>query len=106
MSPADIPPFDEHGGLHPAFLAKIDQSRAKTRDEVGRLVKRFREHSEQVHGGDQICAHAMTACSLYMFRDKMEVADLAAGAIARLVDVERTLARYQQAEQDRVDGNA
>lgn len=110
MSPADLPPFDDHGNLHPAFLAQIDQHRAKTKVDVDKLVERFRKHADEVHGGDQVCAHAITACTLYVFRDRMNIADLAACAIARLVEREAQLAalsetirRYQAAEQDRID---
>ena len=106
MSPADIPPFDEHGNLHPAFVAFIDQQRAKTREEVGKFVNRFRNHANKVHNGDPICAHALTACSLLAYRRPLEVADIAAGAIARLVELEAVIARYQAAEQERVDRNA
>lgn len=113
MSPADLPPFDDHGNLHPSFLAHIDQQRAKTREDVDKLVERFRKHADEVHGGDPVCAHAITACTLYVFRPKMNLADLAAGAIARLVEREaeiaelgRVIARYQTEAQDRIDTDA
>ena len=112
MSPADLPPFDEHGNLHPAFLAQIDQARAKTREDVDKLVVRFREHADEVHAGDPICSHALTACTLVVFRGKLNIADLAAGAIARFVELERereelgrVIGRYQSAEQERIDRN-
>lgn len=113
MSPADLPPFDDHGNLHPAFLAQIDQQRAATRADVDKLVKRFRDHAQEVHGGDPICSHAITCCTLFVFRDKLNIADLAAGAIARLVEREaeiaelgETIRRYQAAAQDRIDTDA
>lgn len=113
MSPADLPPFDDHGNLHPAFLAQIDQARAKTREDVDKLAARFRAHADEVHAGDPVCSHAITACTLFVFREKMNIADLAAGAIARIVELERereelgrTIGRYQAAAQERIDRNA
>lgn len=110
MSPADIPPFDDHGNLHPAFLAQIDQQRAETRSDVLKLAKRFREHADTVHGGDPICSHAMVACSLVVFRKPLGIADLAAGAIARVVELEDEVARlgatitqYQATAQEQAD---
>lgn len=113
MTPADIPPFDDHGNLHPAFLAQIDQSRAETRRDVLRLAKRFRAHADAMHGGDFTCSHAITACSLFVFRKPLAIADVAAGAIARVVELEaevarlgRTITQYQAAAQETADRNA
>lgn len=108
MNPGDIPPpLDDHGNLQPAFIAHVDQCRAQTRERVDQLVQRFRTHADEAHGGDQICSHAITAFSLLTFGHPMAVADLAAGAIARIVQLEAEVERlgavisqYQTAAQD------
>lgn len=79
-------------GLPPGFLARVDQERAKTAAQVRALVADFREHADTLHDGDPVCAHAHCAVRLLVTATStVSLADVAAGAVARIVELEREL---------------
>ena len=79
------------GHLDPAFLAHVDQERARTAAAVRKLAEGFREHADTLHNGDTTCAHALCALGLFTGRKPIAVADIAAGAITRIIELERQL---------------
>lgn len=85
-------------GLPPGFLAYVDQERAKTAEQVRALAAEFREHADTLHDGDPVCAHAHCAVRLLLTTaSTVALCDIAAGAVSRIVALERELEELRAA---------
>ena len=88
--------------LDPALLARIDQERAETMATVARAVAYYREHlAEHAENGDhggqlgggEICGWALVARQLlYDAPIPYRLADLVAGCVNRITQLEDQLA--------------
>ena len=81
-------------GFDPGWLAKVDQKRALTMENVARSVAFYREHVDE-HDGDVVCAWSKLAGQILMDTGASPVliVDLLAGAVERIAQLERELGR-------------